>query len=269
MPAEDVTLRDYLEGALETLRRDAVAFNEAASKAIDKAEALSVERVEAVRREAVALQQSSMLAVSKAEELTDRRFGDLQQQFATWSADVSVQLAVLAEIKAGERLQLERVEAVRREADAALRSASEAIAKQERATETRFASVNEFRAQLNDQANLFMPRTEVDAANARYDQRINVLSEAQRMAMGREESLSAHARTAERLTDLTTGLANTMTRSEAETRIMVNTRAIQDLTDRLNLIAGKGQGTAASWSVLVAVVGLIATALVIYSSING
>jgi hypothetical protein len=43
---------------------------------------------------------------------------------------------------------------------AALDSAKEAVAKAETANEKRFDSVNEFRAQLADQANTFIPRTE-------------------------------------------------------------------------------------------------------------
>jgi hypothetical protein len=46
---------------------------------------------------------------------------------------------------------------------AALSSAKEAVAKAETAAERRFENVNEFRAQLADQAATFMPRVEAEA----------------------------------------------------------------------------------------------------------
>jgi len=67
---------------------------------------------------------------------------------------------------------------------AALLAAKEAVTKAEVATEKRFDGVNEFRAQLADQAATFMPRAEytiqhrsladiVDASVARLDDKIN------------------------------------------------------------------------------------------------
>jgi hypothetical protein len=52
----------------------------------------------------------------------------------------------------------------------ALTAAEKAVIKAETAAERRFESVNEFRAQLSDQANTFMPRAEAE-------QRIGVLGE--------------------------------------------------------------------------------------------
>lgn len=54
----------------------------------------------------------------------------------------------------------EHLRAAREETSAALDAADKAIAKSEAATERRFESVNEFRAQLSDQASRFMPRAE-------------------------------------------------------------------------------------------------------------
>lgn len=48
---------------------------------------------------------------------------------------------------------------------AALLAADKATSKAELAADTRFASVNEFRGQLADQANTFMPRTEYGLAH--------------------------------------------------------------------------------------------------------
>lgn len=54
----------------------------------------------------------------------------------------------------------EHLQQVRTETHAALEAAEKAITKAEVATEKRFESVNEFRAQLSDQTRTFMPRTE-------------------------------------------------------------------------------------------------------------
>jgi hypothetical protein len=52
-----------------------------------------------------------------------------------------------------------------------------AVSKAEAATERRFEAVNEFRAQLADQARAFMPRLEYEASYVNVDQRINNLKE--------------------------------------------------------------------------------------------
>lgn len=58
---------------------------------------------------------------------------------------------------------------------AAMASAEKAVQKAEAATEKRFDSVNEFRAQLSDQAQRFLPRTEADAVNRASSEKIDAL----------------------------------------------------------------------------------------------
>jgi len=53
--------------------------------------------------------------------------------------------------------------------NAALQAAKEAVTKAEMATERRFASVNEFRQTLSDQAATFISRTEFNALKERMD----------------------------------------------------------------------------------------------------
>jgi hypothetical protein len=76
---------------------------------------------------------------------------------------------------------------------AALTAAKEAAAKAEAAAEKRFESVNEFRAQLSDQANTFLPRTEYDAAHQSLSDKIDV---------GLETRAAEQARNAARINDL-------------------------------------------------------------------
>jgi hypothetical protein len=66
----------------------------------------------------------------------------------------------------------------------ALASSDKAVAKAETATEKRFEGVNEFRAQLNDQARTFMPRTESDASALRMAERIQELTDRMNRAEG-------------------------------------------------------------------------------------
>ncbi len=56
----------------------------------------------------------------------------------------------------------ERLDTTRRELQAAFAASEQAIDKADAATEKRFESVNEFRAQLSDQTATFMPRELVD-----------------------------------------------------------------------------------------------------------
>jgi len=61
-----------------------------------------------------------------------------------------------------------------RAVQAALAAAKEAVLKAETASERRFEAVNEFRAQLNDQAHAFLTRTESEAKLAAITDRITV-----------------------------------------------------------------------------------------------
>lgn len=57
-----------------------------------------------------------------------------------------------------------------------LSTSKEAVDKAERATELRFQSVNEFRAQLDDQQRTFMPRLEYEQAHNALISRVNELT---------------------------------------------------------------------------------------------
>lgn len=64
-----------------------------------------------------------------------------------------------------ERQVRDLVETARREADAQSHAQATAIAKSEAATEKRFTGINEFRAQLSDQAATFITRHEYETAH--------------------------------------------------------------------------------------------------------
>jgi hypothetical protein len=76
---------------------------------------------------------------------------------------------------------------------AALASADRATAKAEVAANSRFESVNEFRAQLNDQASTFMTRAEANALLAAVGERLTRIEERLNVGAG-QDSGQAEAR---------------------------------------------------------------------------
>lgn len=69
----------------------------------------------------------------------------------------------------------EHIRQVRDETAAALSASDKAIQKSETSMERRFESVNEFRAQLGDQAATFMPRKESEARHQQAQDKLNAL----------------------------------------------------------------------------------------------
>jgi hypothetical protein len=59
----------------------------------------------------------------------------------------------------------------------ALAASDKAVLKAENATEKRFEGVNEFRAQLTDQANTFMPRLEAEQRTAQNTEKIGAVND--------------------------------------------------------------------------------------------
>ena len=74
---------------------------------------------------------------------------------------------------------------------AALSAADRAVAKAEIATENRFESVNEFRAQLGDQTRTLMSRTEFEAKYDSLDQKVGALEKAIERAGGRGAGIAS------------------------------------------------------------------------------
>jgi hypothetical protein len=70
-----------------------------------------------------------------------------------------------------------RFDAQKEQTAIALAAQQEATSKAEVATEKRFESVNEFRAQLADQARTFMPRLEAEQRAAVFEEKIQELTD--------------------------------------------------------------------------------------------
>lgn len=138
------------------------------------------------------LQRHIVDLIAEVDRRYEQRFE--AQQEAMKAAFVASQ-AVLAEMdrryaqrfEAQERavtLALDRVDkefhehlrAAREETQAALHAADKAITKSETAAEKRFESVNEFRAQLSDQASTFIPRKEAENRVDQNTEKIDALA---------------------------------------------------------------------------------------------
>lgn len=73
----------------------------------------------------------------------------------------------------------------------ALTAAEKAGRKAETAADKRFESVNEFRAQLADQAGTFMPRAEYETSHQALEDKVGALTERVNLAEGRTRGLNA------------------------------------------------------------------------------
>lgn len=127
--------------------------------------------------------------------------------------------------------------AVDKRADQHLSSTSEAIVKAEQAVERRFEAVNEFRAQLNDQAIRFLTRDEYEAKHSALHDRVE-----------------DHAKRAE----------NMASRIEERFRIIE-----LQMTAQFERDAGRTKGIGDSWKYSTAMLGAVATLLAIYTITRG
>lgn len=90
-----------------------------------------------------------------------------------------------------DRRYQERFDASTRAVDAAFASAKEAVAKAELSAERRFESVNEFRAQLGDQASTFLTRREYEAKHEALEAQVNSLIKVIERSKGRGAGIGA------------------------------------------------------------------------------
>jgi len=106
--------------------------------------------------------------------LVDHRFLD---------SDLRYQQRYDAQQKALEAALLAAEKAVQ----AALVAAEKAVTKAELAAEKRFEAVNEFRGQLADQANTFLPRTEYDGSHKALSEKLADLASRQDRSEGNKQ----------------------------------------------------------------------------------
>jgi len=130
------------------------------------------------QEEAIKLRtEQTKVEVIAVERLQIERVQQLRRETDEVRDQAAKQFLALAELKANELLQVERVESLRREADALRVAGEKAISKQEGSTEARFHNVNEFRAQLADQVTTFLPRKEADAKETATAERMQIIND--------------------------------------------------------------------------------------------
>lgn len=155
------TLRVFIQRQLDDLRRALDARYDAQIKAVDAA---------------FASQQTAMqTAFTAADKALDQRANTLDKEYHEHLEQVRHEntLAFINSDKAIAAALLSAKEAV----NAALVSSKEAVTKAELAAEKRFESVNEFRAQLADQAATFVSRLEADAYRQGTEQKLEALKD--------------------------------------------------------------------------------------------
>jgi hypothetical protein len=205
------TLHAHLQTVLENQHRSILATIDAACHAHDQRfadinTALAVARAEAERAIVAGNVQIAQRFVG-IEAIMSTQFADLKdllderyamqtkaveaafsaQQTAMHAAFSAAEKAVQVRADSAEREFHEHLQQNRHETDLAFIASEKAIAKAEVANEKRFESVNEFRAQLTEQAGTFTPRTE-------FEGQVHAL---------RTEQQTAAGRNAERIQELT------------------------------------------------------------------
>jgi len=100
--------------------------------------------------------------------------GETENQVSAWTID-SLHEHMNKLIAESDRRYEQRFEAQEKAVQAALVAAEKAVTKAEVAAEKRFDNVNEFRAQLADQASTFMPRLEAENRIAQNVEKIESL----------------------------------------------------------------------------------------------
>ena len=143
-------LQEELDRRIATVEREIILRFEAAGQALITQQEEISRRFDDMRREVDQRFDSTIHMRVALQEEMDRRFTDLSSQLDRRFTDSE------------------------RAVQAALAAAKEAVLKAETASERRFEAVNEFRAQLNDQAHAFLTRTESEAKLAAITDRITV-----------------------------------------------------------------------------------------------
>ena len=157
-------------------------------------EALRTQDLEATR---LAAQEREKAAAALREQLTLRvESGDsnLREHITAQIAQIHAALISADELERARHASAEaRIAGVQREVALVHEASERAIAKAEAATEKRFASVNEFRAQLASQTSSFLPREVAESQFEAMNKSLGVLEAANRYDEGRQKGVGMSA----------------------------------------------------------------------------
>ncbi|GAC1516241.1 MAG: hypothetical protein NVS1B11_36370 [Terriglobales bacterium] len=167
-----------------------------------------------------------------------QRFEDAQRAVDT--AFIAQQTGINAALIGQEKAVAAALVAAEKAVHAALSSANEAVLKAEKSSESRFAGINEFRAQMGDQQRTLMPRAEVEVLiRGIYDKIESQQKSTSDLLMSNHKALSE--------------------------RIATNTETIQHIqslsNSRLDTLTGRSTGINLGWGMAVGVIGLVVAML--------
>lgn len=188
----DVPLQTYIDSQIAEVRRAAdLALQSAKGEAVPLREFITAILDEQRRGMVVAEQERKKAADALADTLARQinqgdqalqdhiaqQIGQIREALNSAERLAQTRLTMLgAEVTAAAATAEQHVAQLRREREIVTAAQMEAIAKAETATEKRFESVNEFRAQLSDTIANFLPREVADAQIGELRQQLTSLT---------------------------------------------------------------------------------------------
>lgn len=204
--------------------------------------------------------------------------GDVRKPDPGWTVDtlleywrdrhVDLQLQMEQRFQAHDRAVDTALTSQRAAIDSALAAADKAVLKSEAATELRFQSVNEFRAQLSDQAATFMTRNELNGMAQRHGDTLVRLNSQVAEMITRDEALAAIGRNSERLQDVAKRMDQFINRDAVLAQYNTVMLKVEAIAEKQTRSEGKGSGLQSGWIYLLGFVAALGTILSIYLGIR-
>lgn len=163
----------------------------------------------------------------------------------------------------------EHLEHAREQTRASFESSEKAIAKSEAANEKRFESMNQFRAQLADQAASFIPRREAEQGLARNTEKIEAVAAISTTHTTRVEVEAKYSQLAGKIVAVEDGLATKTDRAEGLAWFNQTTDKLSLIMTRLDKSEGKGAGLHAGWVYILGAVTTVGTIVSLYVAFSG
>lgn len=162
-----------------------------------------------------------------------------------------------------DRRLSEMIEAQEDRLTAAIRSIENAVTKAESATDRRLEAMNEFRAQMSDQARLFIPRAECEAALGQVARRADegvadakAATETLRAALERSQFVSREFidRYAKEQTEIHDRLFSQLAALFASDQDKASARTVQEVREELSNMRGRTAAYTVAFGILVTIV---------------
>lgn len=228
----------------------------AQEKALEIASVAIEKRLESVNEFRNQLKDQAATFLTRQELLNHQEANEKAVAIAANSVQVAISEQkeyIFASILSNEKASVQRyhlletsVHALEKLLHVQMECAKEAVTKAENAAEKRFASVNEFRAQLADQAATFITRLEYDRVMGSITDKIDVINTAI------TDKLEVNARTINDKVDANLKLTNDK---------------VDDLKGYRDMTIGKSSGINSGWSVMVGIIVTVSTMISTFTSL--